>query len=403
MRFHYVASQPSGKIMEGDVEAQAPADVLAWMATQGLRPVSLKALSPVQAKGIRNIFGQSITVEDQVFLTKYLSLMLKVGTDLFRAIDILIADFDKPVVKALLIEIRDNLGKGQPFYTTFAKYPKFFSPVFINLVKAGEKSGTLETVFSDLSENLQKEAALRSSIKGALIYPIILICMAVIIVLGMATFVLPKIAADFVGVASSPPAFSAAVFAVGLFIGQYVVQILLILIALIVAGIFFFRSDLGKFVFTKAVNRLPLVNEVVHRIALQRFASTMSSLMRAGMPIIDSLEITAEAGGSIDMKAALFRISQEGIAKGLTLGEAFRREPYFPQVVVNLISISEQAGHLENILGTLSDFYEGEINTSIKTLVAFIEPALLVFIGIIVATIALSVIVPVYQLTISSG
>ena len=141
MRFHYIASEPNGRVVEADVEAQGPAEVLEWMAMQGLRPVSLKALGGVEAKGWRSIIGgQSITVEDKVFLTKYIALMLKVGTDLFRAIDILIADFDKPAVKSLLIEVRDTLGKGQPFYTTFAKYPKYFSSVFVNLIRSGEAS-----------------------------------------------------------------------------------------------------------------------------------------------------------------------------------------------------------------------------------------------------------------------
>jgi type IV pilus assembly protein PilC len=403
MRFHYVASQPSGRIVEADVEAKGPSDVLAWMATQGLRPVSLKAIGGVQTKGLQGMFGQSITVEDQVFLTKYLALMLKVGTDLFKAIDILIADFDKPVVKALLIEIRDNLGKGQPFYATFAKYPKFFSPVFVNLIRAGEKSGNLEVIFNDLSVDLQRDAELRNNIKGALIYPMILVGMAILIILGMVTLVLPKIASSFYSNSINPPPFSAVVFAIGLFIGQYVVEIMVGLVVLVIGGIFFFRSDFGKFIFGRIVNRIPVVNEVVHRIALQRFAATLSSLMKAGMPIIESLEIAAEAGGSAEMKAALLRISREGIAKGLTIGEAFRKEPYFPQVVVNLISISEQAGHLESILATLADFYEGEINSSVKILVAFIEPVLLVVIGLIVGTIALAIIIPVYQLTTSVG
>ena len=135
----------------------------------------------------------------------------------------------------------------------------------------------------------------------------------------------------------------------------------------------------------------------------KRLSCASSKLMKAGMPIIDSLEIAAEAGGSAELKSALLRISREGIAKGLTIGDAFRKEPYFPQVVVNLISISEQAGHLENILATLADFYEGEITSSVKIMVSFIEPALLVIIGLIVGLIALSIIIPVYQLTTSAG
>jgi type II secretory pathway component PulF len=405
MRFHYVASEPSGRVIEADVEAQGPAEVLEWMANQGLRPVSLKALGGVEASGWRGrLFGQKITIEDKVFLTRYLALMLKVGTDLFKAIDILISDFDKPVVKALLIEVRDALSKGQPFYTTFAKYPKYFSPVFVNLIRSGEASGNLERVFDDLSVSLEKEQALRSRIRGALVYPLVLMSLSMLIVLGLVTFALPKIASTFASAGFKPPTFSRIVFAVGLFLGKYVIFIFVFLIALAVGGwYFFYRTPMGQQIVARALNKIPVINEVLHRIALQRFAATLSSLLKSGMPIIESLEISAETVGSVELRSALLRISREGIAKGLTIGEAFRKEVFFPRVVVNLIAISERAGHLENILDTLASFYEAEIDASIRTLVAFLEPALLVVIGLIVAVIALAIIVPVYQLVGNIG
>ncbi len=404
MRFHYIASEPNGRVVEADVEAQGPAEVLEWMATQGLRPVSLKALGSVEAKGWRSVFGESITVEDKVFLTKYLALMLKVGTDLFRAIDILIADFDKPIIKALLIEVRDTLGKGQPFYTTFAKYPKYFSPVFVNLIRSGEASGNLERVFEDLSAGLEKEQKLRGRIRSALVYPIILVCLAIVIVLGLVTFALPKIAGSFANTGAPIPTFSKVIFAIGLFLGDYSIVIILLFVIAAVGGWYFLqRTETGKQVIARASNRIPVLNEVIHRIALQRFASTLASLLKSGMPIIESLEICADAVGSTELKAALLRISREGIAKGLTVGEAFRRETFFPRVVVNLVAISERAGHLENILDTLSDFYEGEIDSSINILVSLLEPALLVVIGLIVGMIALAIIVPVYQMVGNIG
>lgn len=404
MRFHYIASEPSGRVVEADVEAQGPAEVLEWMATQGLRPVSLKALGEVEAKGWRGVFGQTINIEDKVFLTKYLGLMLKVGTDLFRAIDILIADFDKPIIKAFLIEVRDTLGKGQPFYSTFAKYPKYFSSVFINLVRSGEASGNLEKVFEDLSGSLEKDQKLRGRIKSALVYPIILVCLAIVIVLGLVTFALPKIAGSFANNGQPVPAFSNFVFTVGLFIGNYAVAIILIFIFTALALWYLLaKTETGKALISRASYRIPVISEVVHRVALQRFASTFASLLKSGMSVTESLEICADAVGSTELRAALLRISREGIAKGLTVGEAFRREAFFPRVVVNLIAISEKAGHLENILETLADFYEGEIDSSINILVSLLEPALLVIIGLIVGVIALSIIIPVYQMVGSVG
>src|SRR3990167_9743654 len=153
MQFHYIASRADNKIVEGDLDAERSADVLGGLASKGLRPISIKSAQTLQSK--RSFLGGGVTVTDQVFLTKYLALMLQVGTNLFSAIDILIADFDKPSVKALLLEMKSNLEKGKPFYITFVNYPKIFSPVFVNMIKAGEASGKLEKVFADLSVSLE--------------------------------------------------------------------------------------------------------------------------------------------------------------------------------------------------------------------------------------------------------
>lgn len=404
MRFHYVASEPGGRIVEGDLETQGPTEVLEWMASQGLRPVSVRTIGGVDEKGLKGIFSQPINIADKVFLTKYLALMLKVGTDLFKAIDILIADFDKPAVKSLLIEVKDSLSKGQPFYSTFTKYPKYFSPVFTNLIKAGEASGNLENVFDDLSKSLEKEQEIRGKIRSALIYPIVLLGLSLSILFLLVTIALPKIAAIFLSGGVKPPIFSRIVFAVGLFLGNNVF-IILPSIILAVIGLWYFlhKTVVGKGVLGRILSGTPIIKNILYKLALQRFAATLSSLLRSGMSILDSLEITADSVGHIDLRVALLRISREGITKGLTMGDAFRREPDFPRVVVNLIAISEKAGHIENILNTLADFYEAEINTSVKTLISFLEPVLLLVIGFVVAIIALSIIVPVYQLTTQIG
>jgi len=400
MRFHYIASQPNGKIIEGDFEGNGPAEILEYLAGQGLKPISIKVVKGVEELGKKSfIFKKGITIDDKVFLTKYLSLMLKVGTDLLKAIDILIADLENQTLKALLIEIRGNLEKGKPFYTTFLKYPKYFSSVFVNLIKAGEASGNLEGIFEDLSISLEKEQDLHRKIKAAFTYPIILLIASFVILILLVSFVLPKIATVFISTNIKPPFFSKIVISVGLFINHYIWFFLIFLIILIISLWYLFtKTPSGKRILYQFALKLPIIKNVLKQIALQRFASTLSSLLKAGLPILDALEITSQTVGYGEMKDSLLRISREGIAKGLTVGEAFRREAVFPRVVVNLMSISEKAGHIEDILSTLATFYEGEIETEIKTLVSFLEPVLLLGIGIVIGTIAISVIVPIYQL-----
>ncbi|MEX2054500.1 MAG: type II secretion system F family protein [Candidatus Colwellbacteria bacterium] len=396
-KFHYIASGSGGQIVEGDIEADSSAAVLGWMSQQALHPISIK--STEKKTLFSKQFGESITIEDKVFIAKYLALMLRVGTDLFRAIDILVADFEKPSVKNLLLEVRESLSKGQPLHTAFANHPKHFSPVFVSLLRAGEASGSLDTVFERLSLDLEKEKELRSRIKGALIYPVILVGLSLGVLFLMLTFVLPRIAETFLSGNMDPPAFSRIVFGIGIFFEKYILLVLPAFVGAVIGSWFFFKStQVGKRVGRQIVKRIPVVSDITHKISIQRFSATLASLMKSGMPILDALEITADSVGSDELKTVLNRVSRDGIAKGLTVGEAFRREPYFPKVLVNLIAVSEKAGHMEEVLETLADFYEKEIDSSLKILVSFLEPVMLLVIGVIVGAIALAIIVPVYQL-----
>ncbi len=399
MKFHYIASDQKGKSVDGNEDAVSTSALLALLASRGLKPISIKPLrgseALVQSQGF---FGKKITINDKIFLTKYLSIMLRVGIDLFQAINILLADFEKSTLRALLAEIRDNLERGQPFYSTFEHYPQYFSPVFVNLVKSGEASGNLDNVFEGLTVSLAKEKELRSKIKAALIYPLMLLTLSVVILLFLCTFALPKLANVFSGGGFKPPLFSRVVFTTGLFINSYIWVIVGLGVLLIVGLWIFARSQVGARFFANAALHVPVVKKVSYNLAVQRFATTLSSLLRAGVPILEALRITADTVGHPVIRTSILRITNEGVAKGLTLGEAFRKETAFPFVVTNLVAVSEKAGHLDEILDTLGKFYETEIDASIKSAVTFIEPVLLLFIGLVIGTIALSIIIPVYQL-----
>jgi type IV pilus assembly protein PilC len=398
MQFRYIASQPDGRVVESQMEANDVAEVLQFLVTRNLKPISVK---PAEDRSVTKIgLRGKINLTDQVFISKYLALMLKIGTGLLQAINILIDDFDKQAVKTFLMEVRANLERGQPFYSTFAKYPKVFSQVYVNLIRAGEASGNLDTVFDNLTRSLTREKELKDQVKSALVYPILLLGASLLILIFLVLFALPKIAAVFQNAGFQPPLFSRIVFAVGIFFGQYGLVIFGVLaMAVVVAVVFYKTSIVFKRVVTGLFGSIPVVKTIVKKIAIQRFAATLASLIRAGIPLTDALEITAQAVGNIELKEALIRVSREGLAKGLTVGDAFRREPFFPKTVVNLMAISEKAGHIDDVLETLANFYSGEIDNSLKTMVAFLEPVMLLGIGVVVGLIALSIIVPIYQLT----
>ncbi len=400
MLYHYRAADDSGKIIEDDFDANTLQDVLQYLAGRGLRPVSVKA--PGGGKGIFASRIGAINVTDKVFLVKYLALMLRVGTDLLSAVDILIADFDKPAVRSFLLEVRENLRRGQPFYVTFEKHRKEFSPTFVSLVRAAEASGNLQKTFEDLSVSLEQEADLRNRVRSALIYPIVLLGMSVAILTFLVTFALPKVATVFLGSGVNPPMFSAVVFTVGLFVGGHII-LLFSLAVVLIGGLFLFvrYTETGKRAWSRGLMRVPVIHGIYRDLAIQQMASTMSSLMKAGLPIVQTIRVAADTVSLTDFKLALMRVADEGLSKGFTIGEAFRREEAFPRSVTSLIAISEKAGHIEEVLGTLADFYAKSVDTSIKMAVSLLEPVLLVLMGVIVAVIALAIIVPIYQLTSS--
>ncbi|MEW5805294.1 MAG: type II secretion system F family protein [Patescibacteria group bacterium] len=402
MLFHYTAADSHGKVYQADVEASSLDEVLGLIAKQDLKPISVKPLKEVvvvKDKFAGLIGGGKITLQDKIFLMKYLSLMLRVGTDLFKAIDILIQDFTKPAIRNFLLEVRGNLEKGNPFYTSFQNHPEIFSGIVVNLIKAAETSGNLEQTLMEISDSYAKEADLKGKVRSALIYPVLLLTVSFAIVVLLVTFVLPRISVVFEGSGAEMPFYTRIIVSFGKFVNQHSLLVLPLLFgSLIGLGVFLFKTGRGKQISNNLLRKTPLVKDIFMKLAIQRFSATLGSLLKAGILFVTALEITAEAVGEENMRRALLRIAKEEISRGVPIGEAFKKEQIFPQVVINLIAIGEKSGHVEEILGTLAEFYEKEIDESLKTFVSFLEPALLIFIGGIVALIAFSVIIPIYQL-----
>ncbi len=401
MFFHYIAADKNGKVFQSDVEANSLEEVLVLIAKQNWKPISVKPLQEVVKMTSRlAIFeNNNIALQDKIFLMKYLSLMLKVGTDLFKAVDILIQDFGKPAIRNFLLEVRSNLERGNQFFISFQNHPEIFSSIVVNLIKAAETSGNLESTLLEISETYTKEADLKSKVRSALIYPVMLVVVSLAIIILLVTFVLPRISVVFEGSGAKMPFLTAILVSFGKFVSSYIIFVAPLFLGFCVSAFWFiFKTEKGKSFLGKILRTTPLVKDIFMKLAIQRFSSTLSSLLKAGIPFIVALEITAEAVGEEEMKRSLIRIAREGIARGVPIGEAFKKEAIFPQVVVNLIAIGEKSGHVEEILMTLSGFYEKEIDEALKNFVAFLEPALLVIIGIIVAGIAFSVIMPIYQL-----
>ena len=399
MLFHYLAQDSQGRIKEGNVNQADTEAVLEYLSTQKLKPLSVKPLILEEGKKGLAIFKKTLNLADKVFLTKYLALMLKVGTDLFSAIDILIQDFESGPARRFLFETRSNLEQGKPFWSTFANHPEYFSSVVTNLIKAGETSGNLEATLNQVSINLERDRSLQTKVKSSLVYPVILLITSFGMVIFLVTFAVPKLGEMFLSTGQALPTFTKVVLSTGMFLNRNIFIVFPLLIAIPIGLFYYFtKTQKGKEKFASFMEKIPVASDLVEKMALERFASVLSSLIKAGMPIIEAIEVTSGAVGHPKYEAALLRIAKEHLTQGISMGNSFKKEGIFPAVVSNLLAIGEKAGHTEEILKTLSVFYETEIDAALKTLVSLLEPVLLMFLGVIVGGIALSLIVPVYQL-----
>jgi len=402
MLYQYKAYNQEGKMVKGKTEAKSLDALLNDLSEKGLTPITVK-----EKKGFlvslskKEIFSKKITLKDQIFLTKYLHLMLEVGTDLLKAVEILREDIPNKAIKDFLTEIKTDLKKGYPLWRTFAKHPKIFSNVTIGMIKAGENSGNLSQTFKILSISLEKQERIRRNIKSALIYPILLAITSVLVV-GLIVFVtIPKVAKMFLSTGTKPPLFSQIVINSSLFLSKHSLSISLFFIFLIVLFWFAYKyTKKGRRIINQSFYKVPIVKVVLQKIDIQRFSSTWASLLNAGLPVTESLKLSAETINNLKTKEAVLRVIDQGLNKGKTLGESFKKEKEnFPQVLISLIGIAEQAGHLSATLNTLADFYTTEVDSTVKSLTSILEPVMLVFIGIVIAIVALAVIVPIYQMT----
>jgi len=252
---------------------------------------------------------------------------------------------------------------------------------------------------NQIALDLERERTMTTKIKSVLIYPVILVIASFLMIIFLITFAIPRLGEMFLSIGQPIPFYTRLVLMGGMFLNKYLYIFLPLILGIpLLLYYYFTKVEAGKKYFSDLLLKLPIIKDLIEKMALFRLTSVLGNLVKAGMPIIRAVEITAMAVGHPNYESSLRRIAKEYLTQGLTLGESFRKEKVFPSILINLISLSEKAGRLEEVLFSLAGFYEGEIETSLKILTSLIEPLLLLFLGIIVGGIALSLIIPVYQM-----
>ncbi len=398
--FIYEAADKKGVIVKGELEAASKEDVVEHLEKKNFIPVVVEEKQKAeQAEGLASIsFFERIKPADRIVFIRNLSATIKAGLNILDAINILILDTVNVAMKRVLSAARENLERGQPLSRAFEEHKKDFPAVFVGMLKAGEASGRLEEVLDELEIHLTKEYELARKIKSALAYPVLLLIASVGVVVLLMAFVLPRLAQSFTAGGVQLPLITRVVVA-----ASKVVTFSPLLDLIVVAGLAFFflyfrKTALGRKVVGIIISHIPIAKELVKKVALVRFTRTFSSLIASGTSAVESLTLSADAVGNADYREAILATAEK-IKTGVSVSESFGERPdLFPHLLISMITVGEKTGSLENILKTFSNFYDQEVDNTLKDFVTFLEPVMLLAMGLIIGAIAISILLPIYQL-----
>jgi len=395
--FVYTAINDQGEIISGELETLDIKAVTDYVSRQNLTSISVKPKKDLNNRFV-NLFSSGISQQEKIMLTKHLSTMIKAGLSLKEGIETILNDTNKKTFKKVLTEAKFNLEKGQPLSVTFEKYPNFFSNIFIALIKAGESSGTLEKSLDYLGIQLKKDYKMKQKIRGAMAYPLVLIAASVAVIFIMMVFVVPKLTKVFAQSDLELPWTTQLIIKISDFVSGNIYLIVCFFIATSLSFLYFRKKKKVQNIISEIIFRIPFISELYIKIILARFIRTLGTLLSSGINILKALDISAKTVGYNRYHKAIKELSEE-IKRGVSMSNAIKkRRDLFPHMMINMISVGEKTGNLDSILNELAIFYEEEVDNSIKNLVSLIEPLLLVIMGLIVAAIAFSVIMPIYQL-----
>ena len=389
--FTYTARNAAGELKTATVEAANAQDVVAQLRRQRMTVVKVdENAKPKKISG-------SIKMRDIVIFTRQFSTMINAGLPLVQALDILAKQTENKVLAAATRDIVFDVESGHTVADALAKHPKAFSELYVNMVAAGEAGGILDTILMRLATFMEKNDALVRKVKGAMIYPGVIMSVAVIAISVLLIFVIPVFQNMFAGVGMALPLPTRVVIAASNFLRGYWWAVL----AAGVGGSFMFKryyaSSSGKLVIDRLMLRIPVLGDVLRKSAVSRFTRTLGTLISSGVSILDGLEITAKTAGNRVIQDAIMQ-SRASIAGGDTIAAPLQKSQVFPPMVISMIAVGEQTGGLDEMLSKIADFYDEEVDAAVSGLLSLLEPIMIVFLGVVVGGMVVAMYLPIFDM-----
>lgn len=398
MKFEYIVKNKKGQEESGEMEAVDQKEVARKLKEKELWPIFIGEVKK-KVKGKSFISGVfTVPLKNKMIFCRHLGVMVSSGLSISRALNDLGEQEKNKSFKKIIATLGEDVKKGLSLADAMTKHPQAFDKVFTSMIKVGEAGGSLEDILNILSTQLEKDHKLISKVRGALIYPAIIIVVMVTIAILMMIFVIPKITQVFEEFNTELPILTQVVIGISNFMANQMILTFGIIFAFVGSVFFFYRSSPGKKVFHKIFLKLPVISTLVMKLNSARFARILGSLLESGVSLVEALKITADTLGNYYFKVSVEKASDE-VQKGKALSEILEQSKSpFPFLVINMLKVGEETGKTPDVLKKLAGFYEEEVEQSTQNLSAIIEPVLMVLVGIAVAIFAIAIIKPIYSL-----
>ncbi|HTB93457.1 MAG TPA: type II secretion system F family protein [Candidatus Sulfotelmatobacter sp.] len=393
--FTYRGTNRSGGSVTGEMTASSKTELQSLLRRQQITPTKM---SEKGKEFNLPTFGGSVNAKELAVFTRQFSVMIDAGLPLVQCLEILASQQENKLFQKVLTGTRAAVEGGSNLSAAMKQYPKVFDPLYSNMVEAGETGGILDTILQRLSTYIEKNVKLKAAVKSALIYPIGVVSIAAGVITLLLWKVVPIFATLFAGLGVDLPLPTKIVIGLSNFVGS--IFGLLIVVGL-AAGIFglkiWYGTPQGRYLIDSLVLKLPILGILMRKIAVARFTRTLGTLIASGVPILEGLDITAKTSGNAVVERALFQV-RKALEEGKSLTEPLKECAVFPGMVTQMISVGEQTGAMDAMLQKIADFYEDEVDSAVKDLLTALEPIMIVFLGLIVGGVVISMYLPLFTL-----
>ncbi len=400
MEFLYRIKDDAGRIQEAFAQADSPAALKARLVARGLNVVDVRLRSGSSSTAGMfqrlNEAMEQIRLRDMVVFSRQFSAMVGAGVAMLRALTIMVEQCENPKLKRTLDSVRRGVESGLSLSDTMSRHPQVFDKLYVSMVRAGEAGGILDDVLKRLAEFLESRARLTAKVQSAMVYPSVVLAVAVIVFWAMLTFILPVFQNIFKSVGGELPAYTQFLLNLSQFMRSIWMALFAVAMVAAVWGLkSWYGTDQGRLQIDGLLLRLPVFGDLIKKVAVARFSRTFGTLVRSGVPMLSALDVVKDTAGNAVIALSVDKVSLE-VRQGGSISKPLSKDPNFPPMVTQMVAVGEETGRLDEMLEKIADFYDVEVENAVEALTSILEPIMVVGIGGIVGSVVVGMYLPIF-------